>query len=69
MSDPTTRVEQQRNCEIEDLSKLKADAARAATVLRELYGRGALERAKRLERRSPQSHFARMVTADVLRKT
>ena len=69
MSDLSRRAEQQRNCGIADLSKLKADAAKAATVLRELYGDGALKRAQLLERRSPQSHFARMVTAEVLRRT
>ncbi len=68
MSSPSRLVEKQRNCEIEDLSKLRADAAKAAAVLRELYGEGALQRAKLLERRSPQSHFARMVTAEVLRR-
>ena len=69
MSDLIRRAEQQRNRGIEDLSKLKADAAKAATVLCELYGDGALKRAKLLECRSPQSHFARMVTAEVLRRT
>lgn len=67
MSSPSRLIEKQRNCEIENLSKLRADAARAAAVLRERYGEGALQRARLLERRSPQSHFARMVTAELLR--
>jgi hypothetical protein len=48
-----------------DIGRLKADAATAAAVLVEFYGDTALERARLLERRSPQSHFARMVTAEV----
>lgn len=50
-----------------DVGKLKADAAAAAAVLVEFYGDMALERARLLESRSPQSHFARMVTAEVSR--
>lgn len=69
MSDLIRRPEQQRNCGIEDLTELKADAAKAATVLCELYGDGALERAQLLERRSPPCHFARMFTAEVSRRT
>lgn len=49
-----------------NLSKLRANVAKAATVLRDLYGEGALERASSLVRRSPQSQFARMVTAELL---
>jgi hypothetical protein len=41
MSDPNARAEQ-RSCEIEDLSKLRADVAKAAAVLRGLYRQGAL---------------------------
>lgn len=48
-----------------DFGRLKADAAKAAGVLIEFYGDAALERAKLIERRSPQSHFARMVVAEV----
>jgi hypothetical protein len=48
-----------------DLGRLRVDAASAATVLVEFYGDAALERASLLERRSPQSHFARMVTAEL----
>lgn len=48
-----------------DLGRLRVDAASAATVLVEFYGDAALERAKLLERRWPQSHFARMVTAEL----
>jgi len=48
-----------------DVGKLRADAATAAAVLVEFYGDTALERARLLESRSPQSHFARMVTAEV----
>src|SRR5882757_6588872 len=48
-----------------DLGRLRADAASAAAVLVEFYGDAALERAKLLEHRSPQSHFARMVTAEL----
>jgi len=48
-----------------DFGRLRADAAKAAGVLIEFYGDGALERAKLIERRSPQSHFARLVTAEV----
>ncbi|MBZ9986441.1 hypothetical protein LB572_04945 [Mesorhizobium sp. BH1-1-5] len=51
-----------------DFSRLKADAAKAAGVLIEFYGDAALERAKLIERRSPQSHFARMVAAEVGRR-
>ena len=48
-----------------DPGRLRVDAASAATVLVEFYGDAALERASLLERRSPQSHFARMVTAEL----
>jgi hypothetical protein len=48
-----------------DLGRLRADAASAAAVLVEFYGDAALERARLLERRSPRSHFARMVTAEL----
>ncbi len=48
-----------------DLGRLRADAVSAATVLVEFYGDAALERARLLERRSPQSHFARMVTVEL----
>ena len=51
-----------------DFDRLRADAAKAAGVLIEYYGDAALERAKLIERRSPQSHFARMVTAEVGRR-
>ncbi|MDX8482674.1 hypothetical protein RFN28_30075 [Mesorhizobium sp. VK24D] len=51
-----------------DVGRLKADAAKAADVLIEFYGDAALERARLIERRSPQSHFARMVTAEVGRR-
>lgn len=51
-----------------DIARLKADAAKAANVLIEFYGDAALERAKLIERRSPQSHFARMVTDEVGRR-
>ena len=47
-----------------DLGRLKADAAKAANALIEFYGDAALERARLIERRSPQSHFARLVTAE-----
>ncbi|TIR74249.1 MAG: hypothetical protein E5X15_21995 [Mesorhizobium sp.] len=46
----------------------QADAAKAANVLIEFYGDAALERAKLIERRSPHSHFARMVTAEIGRR-
>jgi len=48
-----------------DLDRLRVDAASAATVLVEFYGDAALERASLLECRSPQNHFARMVTAEL----
>lgn len=48
-----------------DVGRLKADAAKAANALIEFYGDAALERAGLIERRSPQSHFARLVTAEV----
>ncbi|RUT96398.1 hypothetical protein EOD23_30655 [Mesorhizobium sp. USDA-HM6] len=48
-----------------DVGRLKADAAKAANVLIEFYGDAAIERARLIERRSPQSHFARLVTAEV----
>lgn len=48
-----------------DIGKLRADAATAAAMLVQFYGDTALERAKQLERRSAQSRFARMVTAEV----
>ncbi|WFP61470.1 hypothetical protein [Mesorhizobium sp. WSM4904] len=51
-----------------DIGRLKADAVKAADVLIEFYGDAALERARLIERRSPQSHFARMVTAEVGRR-
>ncbi|WP_131802857.1 hypothetical protein [Mesorhizobium sp. ORS 3428] len=51
-----------------DVGRLKADAAKAANVLIEFYGDAALERARLIERRSPQSYFARMVTAEVARR-
>ncbi|MGX8008148.1 hypothetical protein ACVDG8_003640 [Mesorhizobium sp. ORM8.1] len=51
-----------------DFVRLRADAAKAAGVLIEFYGDGALERARLIERRSPQSQFARMVTAEVGRR-
>ncbi|WP_135913761.1 hypothetical protein, partial [Mesorhizobium sp. M00.F.Ca.ET.216.01.1.1] len=41
-----------------DFGRLKADAVRAAGVLIEFYGDAALERARLIEHRSPQSHFA-----------
>ena len=50
-----------------DIARLRADAAKAAGVLIEFYGDTALERARLIERRSPESHFARMVTAEVRR--
>ncbi|MDX8492270.1 hypothetical protein RFN29_11825 [Mesorhizobium sp. VK22B] len=51
--------------EADDVGRLKADAAKAANVLIEFYGDAALERARLIERRSPQSYFARLVTAEV----
>ena len=51
-----------------DFGRLRADVAKAAGVLIEFYGDAAVERAKLIERRSPQSHFARMVTAEVGRR-
>ncbi|RWM06487.1 MAG: hypothetical protein E5X80_09190 [Mesorhizobium sp.] len=51
-----------------DVGRLKADAAKAADVLVEFYGDAALERARLIERRSPQSHFARMVTTEIGRR-
>jgi len=51
-----------------DIGRLRADAARAASVLIEFYGGGALERAQLIERRSPQSHFTRMVTDEIRRQ-
>ena len=51
-----------------DFDRLRADAARAAEVLIEFYGEAALERARLIEQRSPQSHFARMVTTEVGRR-
>ncbi|WP_192243004.1 hypothetical protein [Mesorhizobium silamurunense] len=51
-----------------DVGRLQADAAKAANVLVEFYGDTALERARLIERRSPQSHFARMVTAEIGRR-
>lgn len=51
-----------------DFGRLRADAAKAAGVLIEFYGDEALERAKLIERRSPQSLFARMVTAEIGRR-
>ncbi|MGX5805004.1 hypothetical protein ACWGS9_27670 [Bradyrhizobium sp. Arg314] len=51
-----------------NFGRLRADAAQAAGVLIEFYGDAALERAKLIEHRSPQSHFARMVTAEVGRR-
>ncbi|MDG4883021.1 hypothetical protein [Mesorhizobium sp. WSM4884] len=52
-----------------DVGRLQADAIKAANVLVELYGDAALERARLIERRSPRSHFARMVTAEVGRRS
>jgi hypothetical protein len=51
-----------------DIGRLRADAVRAASVLIEFYGDAALDRAKLIEHRSPRSHFARMVTAEVGRR-
>jgi hypothetical protein len=51
-----------------DIGRLKADAVRAASVLIEFYGDAALDRARLIEHRSPRSHFARMVTAEVGRR-
>ncbi|WP_149803564.1 hypothetical protein [Mesorhizobium sp. NFR06] len=51
-----------------DFGRLRADAAKAAGVLIEYYGDAALERAKLIELRSPHSHFARMVTAEIGRR-
>lgn len=51
-----------------DFGRLRADVAKAAGVLIEFYGDAAVERAKLIQRRSPQSHFARMVTAEVDRR-
>ncbi|TKB14075.1 MAG: hypothetical protein E5V75_19925 [Mesorhizobium sp.] len=51
-----------------DVGRMQADAIKAANVLIEFYADAALERAKLIERRSPQSHFARMVTAEVGRR-
>ncbi len=48
MSDPSRRAKQHRNCDIEYLSDLAADAAKAAKMLCELYGDRALERAQLL---------------------
>ena len=66
MSDPTAA--QQRDCEIEHLDQLKADAVKAAAMLRKSYGNAALERARQMERRSPGSLFARLVTAELLKR-
>ncbi|MGX9145810.1 hypothetical protein [Mesorhizobium sp. 128a] len=52
-----------------DLGRLRVDAASAAAVLVKFYGDAALERASLLEGRSPQSHFARMVTAELRSRT
>ncbi|RVD72510.1 MAG: hypothetical protein E5V62_15460 [Mesorhizobium sp.] len=65
MLDVIARNGPSRHSEQADIGKLKADAATAAAVLVEFYGDTALERARLLERRSPQSHFARMVTAEI----
>ena len=51
-----------------NVDRLRADAVKAAGVLIEFYGDAALERARLIERRSPQSHFARMVTAEVAKR-
>ncbi|UCI06237.1 hypothetical protein [Mesorhizobium sp. B1-1-8] len=51
-----------------DVGRLRADAVKAANVLIEFYGDAALERARLIESRSPQSHFARMVSAEVGRR-
>ncbi|WP_141245181.1 hypothetical protein [Mesorhizobium sp. WSM3860] len=51
-----------------DLGRLQADAVKAANVLIEFYGDAALERAKLIERRSPHSHFARLVAAEIGRR-
>ena len=59
MSEPSTESGQA------DFGRVRADAARAAAVLIEFYGDAALARAKLIEDRSPQSYFARMVTAEV----
>ena len=68
MLDVIARNEPSSDSSEADFSRLKADAAKAAGVLIEFYGDAALDRAKLIERRSPQSHFARMVTAEVGRR-
>ncbi|MDX8541053.1 MULTISPECIES: hypothetical protein [Mesorhizobium] len=65
MLDVIARNGPSSHSEQSDIGKLKADAASAAAALVQFYGDTALERAKLLERRSPQSHFARLVTAEV----
>ncbi|OBQ94123.1 hypothetical protein A9K66_28195 [Mesorhizobium sp. AA23] len=68
MLDVIARSEPARGSGQADLGRLQADAAKAANVLIEFYGDAALERAKLIERRSPHSHFARMVTAEIGRR-
>lgn len=67
MLDVIARSEPSNESGPADVGRLRADAARAAGVLIEFYGDAALERARLIESRSPQSHFARMVTAEVAR--
>ena len=67
MLDVIARSEPSNESGQADFDRLRADAAKAAGVLIEFYGDMALERARLLESRSPQSHFARMVTAEVSR--
>ncbi|RWM24354.1 hypothetical protein [Mesorhizobium sp.] len=68
MLDAIARSEPAGGSGLADVGRLKADAAKAADVLIEFYGDAALERARLIERRSPQSHFARMVTAEIGRR-
>jgi hypothetical protein len=68
MLDVIARSEPSSESGSADVGRLRSDAARAAAVLIEFYGDAALERARLIERRSPQSHFARMVTAEVGRR-
>jgi hypothetical protein len=65
MLDVIARSEPSSDATEADFGRLKADAAKAAGVLIEFYGDAALERARLIERRSPHSHFARMVTAEI----
>ncbi|RRH95000.1 hypothetical protein EH240_26070 [Mesorhizobium tamadayense] len=68
MLDVVARCEPSSGSGQADVGRLKADAAKAANVLIEFYGDAAFERARLIERRSPRSHFARMVTAEIGRR-